>query len=224
MDPTEPKSAKTLSMTRDAIRKRAKRRLDAIKKGNDDFAKLAPAAQRIAIAKDVLAWLDLGKLKARAGRYVVPIDDGRPEERWYDDTLDARSLVLEDGVTCEVCALGGMFACAVGRLNKINAYSFRGARQNGMREYLSPYFSPWQLALIETAFECEWYIDGFDHVRGSAEAADAAVAFGERYTRDDVQDPDEDDGVYMQPRQTMQEERMRAIMQNIIANGGEFKP
>ncbi len=56
-----------------------------------------------------------------------------------------------------------------------------------------------------------------------------AESFGLKYSQDDVIDTDccdenDEHPIYLEPNKTMQEPRMRAIMQNIIDNNGEFKP
>lgn len=112
---------------------------------------------------------------------------------------------MEYGEECHVCALG---ACLVG-MNHINNLPLPhvSAGMNQIKSELTKIFSRKQLILIECAYE------GYDHAAGIArrDALDEptqtqvsrAYAFGKRY---------KDDG-----------ERMRAIMENIIRNGGQFK-
>lgn len=195
----------------------------AIKKRNAEFAAMPPALKRVTIAKDVIAWLDAKKLVARSGTYLSS------KSIRNCDTEDAQTALLATDVSCNVCALGAVFACAVGRANEIATNDFRGYNsQHSMHNYLSPYFSNEQLYLIESAFECSSSF--YDNIKDPDYAvADRAEEFGLKYSESDVvdeenSDPENDLIEYLEPSKTMQEPRMRAIMQNIIDNNGEFKP
>lgn len=156
---------------------------------NARFAKLSKAKQRVAIAEDVLKWLGEGKINPRPGIYL-----SRSVEAVDASVMEDRV----DGGQCTVCALGALFSCAVEKndgLNDFWDYNL-GIKQ---RAYLSPYFDERQLRLIESAFECTYFIGNEND-----EEATRAVSFG--------------------MRTPTSKECMRRIMTNIIKNNGIFKP
>ena len=110
-----------------------------------DNAKLAtatPAQKRVIIAKDVLSWLKLGKLRAQPGTYLSVTDSN---DRWIPDAAKV------NGWACNACALGAVFAVAVER-NLVNA-SCSETPDFSMRSLLTLYFARDQLLAIENAFE-----------------------------------------------------------------------
>lgn len=156
------------------------------------FAKLSPAKKRVAIARDVLKALRLQKLIPSTGTYVFQVAPGD----------NGQSL---DGGKCTVCALGGLFACAtdrgVGSLRTVlGNNSFLAAP---IRATLGQFFSWEQLGYIEAAFEMRagWAaVEGTDPyalLPRAYEAAEWCTGWAA-------------------------EERMVAIMRNIIRNGGTF--
>jgi hypothetical protein len=252
MDSTDTTTKpRTLSMTRDAVRKRLKR-------DNERFKALAPAAKRVAIAQDVLKWLNIGKLRATSGQYLRSgeLNDMRTElqekytsrvnqranedndafdNRWYAAQqkyraavakIDAQDLLVKDDVSCSVCALGGIFACAVARLDELNVDEFLGVTRRGMHEYLGEFFSSRQLDLIETAFEAERFGSCKHGDPETGETIDededeAALAFCDDINFATGVEDDEGNEIL---NRDYAADRMRRIMENIIANGGEFRP
>jgi hypothetical protein len=110
-------------------------------------------------------------------------------------------------MNCGCCALGAIFVSAVERFNGVrvgvNMDSCRVFGFDDIKRPLRRFFSAEQMKLIEIAFE----VGGgyFLHKKFKpAELGLAARNFGFRYD-----DP---------------EQRMVAIMRNIIRNDGEFKP
>jgi hypothetical protein len=101
-----------------------------------------------------------------------------------------------------------------------------------MRHYLGDIFENEQLALIETAFECSVFAPHFDsdddeddnealaEEWGESDAAQAAIAFGNKFPKAEYRSCDCGCG----DNKENDEPRLRAIMQNIIDNGGTFKP
>jgi hypothetical protein len=176
---------------------------------NARFAKASAREKRLTIAHDVLAWLRVQKIKPMHGYLVLP----------WRATGERSDKVEDDG--CHACALGAVFACAVDRmamplsggLDKSEDEPYYDA--NEMRNTLKPYFSNGQLRLIETAYEKQDFSGGEDQAFVNNEWGTftevtrsnvwgRAVDFGRRYPSD--------------------RGRMRAIMRNIIANNGTFKP
>jgi hypothetical protein len=166
---------------------------------NAAFAKMTAAEKRVQIAKDVIAQLDAGKLRAKRMRWVAEPIIGAPDEEVRDALGDS---------TCHACALGAAFVCAVRRADKLtirdafgwdplvdgegNAHLSVGGQL--VFDYLKRFFSVDQLSMIETAFEGG---------KGEAEHSDEAARWAS--------------GI------RSAETRMRLVMKNIIANKGAFK-
>lgn len=171
---------------------------------NKKFDKASDANKRVLIAKDVLKWLSIGKIQAEPGTYI-----GLP---YADASRDGYKKVSSDervnGDECRACALGAVFACAVERAGGIR--DFWEQPSVVMRQKLGAYFTLWQLQLIETAFEASHGFAVIPYGLSEEEedahyvARDKAVEFGRA-----IRDP---------------QERMRAIMENIVANKGTFVP
>ena len=83
----------------------------------------------------------------------------------------------------------------------LSSFGFLSAGVDELCEVLERWFTPRMLSLIECAFEMD---NGYGEVYSTLSDRDEAVEFGEDY---------EDD-----------EERLRAIYQNIIDNAGTFRP
>jgi hypothetical protein len=167
---------------------------------------MTDAEARIAIAKDVIKHLDSKKLNAKSGAYCIfKSEAGQPPLSESDGGSDLRGLLSTKVHHCDVCAKGAMFIAHVMRFNEVKLPSadwayFDPARAfNGESFVTSPlqYFDEDQLDLIEAAFEG-------DDVQGSLseEETDDAESFSLSHENDD--------------------ERLRAIMQNIVDNGGTF--
>lgn len=170
-----------------------------------DFAKLSPAQQRVMIAMDVLAQLELKRFEAATGTYVS-LFFKKPVTQETFHKMSA-SKVLDQAASCEACALGscllslasrtntlgGLKLCSSGGEHEIPSDLVRDSRD--MRPELNKYFSPDQLDLIESAFECTNMSDREVHV---------AIEFGSKHSENG--------------------ERLKAIMTNIVKNCGEFKP
>lgn len=225
--------------TKEQIRKRIRDR-------NYRFRKMTPEQQRVRIARDVIDQLEAGALVAQQGTYLAvdDRDDLHPailleEAEDLRDRADSvygymdaqersnarrRAARLEakaervgaeqlcdalEGVTCTVCGIGAAFVAAVKRGDdfKVNDFTNGFGDDDAMRDYLRKYFTANDVALIECAFERS---PGFAHYGGStldetSPQVIRAVAFGNGY-------PDSSS------------DRLRAIMQNIINNGGAFRP
>lgn len=165
------------------------------------------ADYRVKIAEDVIASIKASKLIPDTGNWVyVKLTDEKPETQLQD---------IVNNKSCTVCALGALFVEAV-RIkdellvqelsygNTCNSLSLRD-----VQAYLKDIFTHEQLMLIEMAYE---YNHGNYHPTDlESDKVDMglrAVAFGLKYNL----------------RDSSNEERMIAIMQNIIDNNGEFIP
>lgn len=165
------------------------------------------AEKRVAIAKDVIKQLELKKLVATPGTYFS-ISQRVAEKLKPTAQLQKE---LKKIPKCEVCALGACFVSAVRKFNdltvqevelgkyndELGLYTSSDLGRDGTTDKLNEFFEPEQLNRIEQAFE------GWDRsVYHNDEYG--TVAFYAKY-----------------PNATR---RMKAIMQNIIRNKGEFIP
>ncbi len=144
-----------------------------------DLDSLPKNKARVEIAKDVIAGLEVGKLRATNGTYFTLPD--------MDYQRDLRDQIGETAVPCSVCALGAMFVADVARRNnhKGGMGTPNGPDSRDGFDRLKDFFLETEINLIERVFEWDWDRYGFPE-----DATDC----------------------------------MRAIMQNIIDNDGEFKP
>ncbi len=196
---------------------------------NKTFNQLSAAHKRVAIARDVLDSIESRKLRGRSGLWVE-LDLRAPASEKLANELDAldngskveytfqerqlETVLNEDTKVCRVCAIGGLFVCAVKRKNKITLEDCRASTYNTLTgdvaldgevamEYLQKFFSTSQLHLIELAFEGG---SGGELANEENPRLDeqSAIAFGKRFVNDTA--------------------RMRALMLNIIYNEGTFTP
>jgi hypothetical protein len=104
---------------------------------------------------------------------------------------------LSNNARCQACALGSMFVGLTTRVKDLSV------KVDNFRQHLVEYFSPIQLKVIESAFE------------GGMHYSDIHNLYGDNY---------HDKAVRYKYAYTDLEERLIAIMENIIKNNGEFKP
>ena len=156
--------------------------------------------KRVMIAKDVIASINAEKIEAATGVFAE-LSSKREE---VEDIEDLRGAILHsqsiNSGMCTTCGLGALFVCLVLRDNKIGSHvldEYNGVKQGEIFRKLEEFFDPYQVRMIEAAFECGQGVCGGMGGTGARE-------FGRLY---------EDDSV-----------RMIAIMVNIIQHDGEFKP
>ena len=196
-----------------------------IEKANAAFSALGPAAKRVKIARDVLKQLKDRRILASSGKYLVGV--ATAEMEIYEngtvgpDPNQEVQDVIASMPSCEACALGSIFACAVSiadnfKLGKMENCSIQRCadsdnasavrlefRGRDLYRYLKRFFSMEQLSLIESAFERK-PMGKFDYYGCDDPVVQPAVAFGRRYPSD--------------------KGRMVAIMKNIVSHRGEFRP
>lgn len=161
--------------------------------------KMTKAEMRVRIAKDVLAQVKADRLTPREQSYLIfrgalPVDS---HGYISNEDVDVRDTLK--GAKCQVCALGALFVAAVDRFNECQLPACRLSVGNrlDLTDYLAKAFSATQMDAIEAAFEGQSYAHGDrDRVYNSR--------FVDAY----------DDST----------ERLRAIMRNIVRNGGTFRP
>ncbi len=170
------------------------------------FKKASPASKRVMIAKDVLSDIATRKLVARSGSWVNMAIFG-PSDKELQEILITKN-------ECQVCALGAVFVCAAKRADDITvgeAYGLNHGATVGwavLDNYLSRFFERDQLILIEQAFEGG---GGYFGEYGYGRRQGNGVKGRDRAT--------EFCGV-----NSSYEDRIVAIMRNIIKNKGEFVP
>ena len=184
--------------------------------GNKAFAKMGKMQKRVAIAKDVIASINSKKFKATPGTYCqLKLNEKHEFEK--EGKVELQTL-METGVVekCDVCAIGGIFASKVAIGNKfkvdIQAEDYWSDSQFVIEtdtdddelliENLKGIYNEEELRLIEYAFEGEDI--GFRHNDESDEFHKKALSYYKVYKKAD--------------------ERLIAIMQNIIRNEGKFIP
>lgn len=186
---------------------------ESTKAKNKRFWALQKRDQRVAVARDVIELLESKKIIAERGTYVKI----NTHEDIQNQKMD--TLLAKPDITCICCGLGALFTGVVDMGDKVNVSDvfkneewwgrseFYGNQidDSKMREKLREVFSPDQLGLIESAFEGKLFRDNEGKTSPEFEKLRRfATAFGKRYKND--------------------EERMKAIMKNIIKNRGTFRP
>jgi len=178
---------------------------------NARFAALPPNKQRAAIALDGLKLLAARKLVAVRGRYVQNVPR-RVQDALYKSESNGHSfqdtIANSDMDGCQVCAKGLIFLCTIARRNQVTdrqASDFIGFSSGSawtgakMASTLGNVFAAEQLRLMEVEFENQ----DFEYVNGHAPNHVRAV---------------------MQLSWLSTNDRLVAILRNIVDNDGEFKP
>jgi hypothetical protein len=187
------------------------------------FSRLSAAQKRIAIAKDVLKQIKAEQYNIQKGQWLsfsVPeeldfknMDAGGivklfkasgPQSPTQTMLTGGRlSVVVEaQPAMCTCCAVGAACASAI-RL--FNGHELEGQELGGLeegKEILGKYFPKAQVDLMEAAFERR--VDDSMHEDATDKDLAAAEVFGRKYNYDEA--------------------RAEAIFNNIVMNGGTFKP
>jgi hypothetical protein len=180
-----------------------------IEQNNKKFYKLTKAQQRVHIAKDVLLQLKSKKFIASKGCYISSNElENKINEH---DSIELKSL-LPTIASCEVCAKGSLFLSEVMNRNDFKVgrdeEDFNTIGISKISRRLNDIFTDNQLDLIETAFEKRVIVDDNNYLQGHfgdyTNVANKAIEFGEKYKTDN--------------------DRLVAILKNLISNKGAFKP
>lgn len=174
----------------------------------------------VAIAKDVLK--HLREIKPSNGIYV-DFESGRLTKVLGNEDLSNKELkpyIPKIRKNCHVCALGACFLSHVGLFNKfkignmgvlsqeyyetIKSRQSTGYEGDEIKAVMLKSLGKKNIALIESAFEAAEMGDD-DYGRDT----DAAILFGNKYQSG----PDGGN-----------RKRLKAIMENLIENKGDFKP
>jgi len=162
----------------------------------------------VKIAQDVLAQIRFNRYKATPGTYVQV--DSPELNSWlrndmsaYDETIAGSFkdfFKKNKKTTCQVCALGAAFVSLVNIENKCSVYEIV-TKDYDIWPRVEKYFGERNMTLMESAFECC------------------------------VMDPNDDESIHHLLQQAGEwgsrydepEQRLRAIMLNVIRNNGDFK-
>lgn len=180
---------------------------------NAEFEAADNAGKRVIIAKDVIAALTAEAIKPTQGQYfflpAVDRYDQHEIRRLIGDRIDTSLQdILPTLPPCHVCAKGALFVCTVARRNQViadQAFGPGAFDAPHLSAMLGGVFGPEQLALIEAEFD--------------GDMIDAQNDEQKRYQPVMFNEGDEDSEDRTPPR-----DRMIAIMQNIVDNGGTFIP
>lgn len=180
-----------------------------IKNTNEQFKKATKAEKRVMIAKDVLAQLKSKRYTAENGVWVSAIyaDDNDVCSSDSVQTLFADKIIEK----CYVCALGGLFmSCTnLGNTTTIRDFKHEASTELGYRIFrdrklsngLNNIFNKSQLKMIEKYFEGGGGY--FSYNNDSNKFCNHVTRFYEKYT---------------------ETQRLKLIMENIVANNGTFVP
>lgn len=173
------------------------------------------------IAQGVLDMLESKRITAERGAYL---QGDMPFETLVSL---ARNLVsVEPAVllpapsTCRACAIGSCFVAALDRFKDLSLAEFKNTKygRDSYTQYLQRWFSPYQLDLIEYAFEGRAGEGLTDEDRIAARDFRLQLARSER-SKKVLSNPKVREDTTTGARMVL-----KAIMENIIKNGGIFRP
>jgi hypothetical protein len=197
-----------------------KKEIEKLKELNKVFKKSSPAMKRVIIAQDVIAQLKAKKFIAIPGQYlkIVTKESEYSLEGYFrlkldEEPTELQKIIQTPNIQCNVCAIGSCFSSLINikdnfELNTNNSYEITdNENNNGMTEELEKYFSLEQLKMMEIAFECwdiPYYVINYFEQNDIEYLMNYSEKFGKKYKKAN--------------------NRLIAIMQNIIKNNGEFVP
>lgn len=158
--------------------------------------------QAVAVARDVLKRLEGQKLTLKAGRYIRQVRDFGDWLRMCESE-DIRPHLDEVESVCEVCALGALLMSKARLYNAVRGRDLVDYLGDRQKTNLAAVFGRESLLLIEVAFE-----QNASAVRSASALGAAALNEAVAFT-----------SPCLSPR-----DRLRAILENVIANDGEFVP
>lgn len=193
-----------------------------INENNKKFKSSSKAQKRVLIAQDVIDRINLKQYKASNGNWLSVYEAENYKEQF-------QTAVIENKVTCQCCALGGLMASCVVFKNDLTVEQ---------TEYKSDYcdifaseddvigikgiFETKQLELIELAFEKG---KGFYKLDSKENKEDVESGWlDERQIINLKKKPKAKDAIAFGKRFRSPKQRLLAIMENIVKNKGEFKP
>lgn len=235
-------------LTLEDIRRIRKNENDRIRRANKKFAEATKAERRVIVAKDVLAQLIVGKIKAKRGEYLVApaADDllakaenvtsdwSSNEEKKEGKEAGKQQLcdVFKSMDSCDACALGSVFVSAVIFMDKLKVKDFVDGDggfgthlgdDSGMRKYLGRVFDLGQLHMIENAFEGSTITTLYK--KGHGEDCECKRSEYGDYTYCDQDDEELEERCNTFCGKTENaRKRLEKVMQNVVDNKGTFVP
>lgn len=180
----------------------------------------------VEVARDVLLQLKLKRIEPRMGTYL---ELEKEDERGYSCGLNLTSEFGEDvsfqktfqqntNIKCNVCAIGATYISYINRFNEVKNGQVISARADTMIKTLGKIFSSDQLRLMEAVFECGWvqeaeWFTNLENEFYSSDEPEESPAFARINTAIEE----------FYYRYDTHENRLRAIMLNVIRNNGEFR-
>ena len=177
---------------------------------NQAFKKASKAQKRVMIAQDVIAQIKAKRYVPESGTFVIANWSEKIDYKDHSDNIQ-EAFQKKQIETCQVCALGGLFMSCTNLNNNTNFEQLEQAEDLGemidnegrISNGMDKFFSVNQLKLIETYFEnAQGYFRDYEVSINIPESH--RNAFHNQYLDDD--------------------ERMIAIMENIVNNKGTFIP
>jgi len=165
----------------------------------ENFDNLSNKDKRIAIAKDVIKSIEAKIYVAKMGHIVET--PRSLDNRLYNTIKEFPLQQLIPKYKCKVCAKGALFLSHVLLYNNYNVQGHFGVSNSDVSEEVD-YFTEEQMDLIEIAFEGSRWVWHSSSITMNDETY--AIQFYEKYPKED--------------------ERLVAIMKNIITNKGKFIP
>jgi hypothetical protein len=188
------------------------------------FDKMTPGKKRMTIAEDVISQVKSRRLLAKTGYWGYATFEPQIDEDGClidNPEMSLQALLITPAVKkCHACGLGSAFLSVIRLHNEFDINDSEAKRgyydidrnQELQFAIIIEFFGIRNVHLIETAFECRWggidfrvnkpYEDEDEHP--TEEQIDAAVRFGKKFRSHN--------------------NRLIAIMQNIIDHRGDFKP
>lgn len=177
------------------------------------FSSLSKPEKRVAIAKDVLQQIKIGKYIAETGSYIggIKFIGGEYISDMENEDIQKNFKKIRK---CEVCAMGACLMSVTKFANKLEfgdiGSSITELNNDKVKRLFASIFSPSQLLMIERAFEGD---------SGGTTVGCDVFDLDEYDFEKQIEKCDEFYKSYFE-----QEERLVAIMKNIIKNKGTFKP
>lgn len=167
------------------------------------LSSMSPEAARLLIAQDVLDLLQEGSIKPQRNRYIE-LDHGAPMFPIDAAPESPAHFVVERWLTmrCSVCALGAAMLAAVRRFDALTVRDLDEYREP-IVAYLERFFSREQLDLVEIAYERHLPIRKLYIANYEEALVERARTFCVGRTNEDA---------------------LKMIFENVIANNGTFTP
>ena len=194
------------------------------------FSQLSPEKKRVAIARDVLEQIRIGRYISNGGSYIdaLLMKDGK--DKWDMSSLDIKSNFGKIK-NCKVCAMGACLMSITKFENKLDFYDIGNDIENLNNEktkiLFQSIFSPEQLLLIERAFEGKsgGTTVGVNIFSLSEDDFKNKINKCQKFYKKFELKPKKDATIKEKENRTRlnHQNRMIAIMRNLIKNNGTFK-